>query len=994
MTTLRGYLAALLAFGTVVTTVSARQLSFEERVNAQEAIERVYYSHQIGATRPFEEAVPRALLERKVETYLAESLALERFWSTPISVAMLDREMERQARNSRMPGLLRELYGALRNDPFLVAECIARPALVDRFVRSFVSSDSRLQSRARAEAEMLRESLEANGLGRLAKDSRRTEVSIQRSSFELNSRTKESVLLLPPDAFDRVRRLLPSRVATIGPIEEGKTSFVIRVIEEESDGFVRVSSFVVNKVTWDLWWGSHSKTYDGRLLCAIGSGKTDLPALNLSTSETPFQDGNALSLLDDQWDNASLASVPAGRPEGHSAIWTGTQMVIWGGGDFLNTGSRYDPATDTWTAISTLGAPAGRTAHTAVWTGAEMIVWGGEGPTGIRFDSGGRYDPVADVWRTMFTSGAPSARSHHSAVWAGAHMIVWGGRDASSDQFTGGVYDPSTDAWNPTSTLDSADARSRHTAVWTGTEMIVWGGVVLVGNIDYNLSTGGRYNPASDTWSPVSSAFPPEPRHLHSAVWTGNRMVVWGGDGGLTGGHPLKSGGQYDPGTDSWRRVSTQGAPSARSAHTAVWTGIRMIVWGGTQRSGQLGNGGAYDPLTNRWEAISTLNAPQHRYSHTAVWTGDLMIVWGGSASDQTGTANTGGRYDPATDSWTATSTGSGPSPRSIHTALWTGTEMVIWGGFDDEFTMRQLSSGGRYDPATDTWKGISTVRSPARRERHSAVWTGNRMVVWGGWNDQAGSLSTGGRYDPIGDTWTTVSTVLAPSARYEHAAIWTGTEVVVWGGTDSVVDLDSGGRYDPVVDVWRPTSTSNAPIARRAHTAVWTGNKMIVWGGTADAAGFFLNTGGLYDPTNDAWTSVTIAGAPDPRWLHTAVWTGTTMAVWGGSNDALLSTGALYDPTTDTWSSMSTTNAPEARAFHTAVWTGSRVIIWGGLASTHALQTGARYDPGVDTWSSTSLVNAAEPRWWHTAVWTGEMMIVWGGVDAASTGGRYLVAP
>jgi hypothetical protein len=48
------------------TPILARTLSFEERVRAQEAIERVYYSHQIGATRPFEDAMPRSRIEEKV----------------------------------------------------------------------------------------------------------------------------------------------------------------------------------------------------------------------------------------------------------------------------------------------------------------------------------------------------------------------------------------------------------------------------------------------------------------------------------------------------------------------------------------------------------------------------------------------------------------------------------------------------------------------------------------------------------------------------------------------------------------------------------------------------------------------------------------------------------------------------------------------------------------------------------------------------------------
>jgi hypothetical protein len=52
-------------------------------------------------------------------------------------------------------------------------------------------------------------------------------------------------------------------------------------------------------------------------------------------------------------------------------------MIIWGagGGGLHDTGGRYNPSTDSWTATSTANAPDERNQHTAVWTGSEMIVW-------------------------------------------------------------------------------------------------------------------------------------------------------------------------------------------------------------------------------------------------------------------------------------------------------------------------------------------------------------------------------------------------------------------------------------------------------------------------------------------------------------------------------------------------------------------------------------------------------------------------------------------
>jgi Carboxypeptidase regulatory-like domain len=66
-------------------------------------------------------------------------------------------------------------------------------------------------------------------------------------------------------------------------------------------------------------------------------------------------------------------------------------MIVWGGyhNAFLNTGGRYSPGTDNWTATSATNAPAGREFHVGVWSGSEMIVWGGY--NGFYLDTGGRY---------------------------------------------------------------------------------------------------------------------------------------------------------------------------------------------------------------------------------------------------------------------------------------------------------------------------------------------------------------------------------------------------------------------------------------------------------------------------------------------------------------------------------------------------------------------------------------------------------------------------
>jgi hypothetical protein len=71
---------------------------------------------------------------------------------------------------------------------------------------------------------------------------------------------------------------------------------------------------------------------------------------------------------------------------GHTATWTGSKMLLWGGitstYTYLNKGYLYDPNTNLNFEITQTAAPNVRSGHVAVWTGSKMIVWGGVGGSG------------------------------------------------------------------------------------------------------------------------------------------------------------------------------------------------------------------------------------------------------------------------------------------------------------------------------------------------------------------------------------------------------------------------------------------------------------------------------------------------------------------------------------------------------------------------------------------------------------------------------------
>jgi len=196
----------------------------------------------------------------------------------------------------------------------------------------------------------------------------------------------------------------------------------------------------------------------------------------------------------------------------------------------------------------------------------------------------------------------------------------------------------------------------------------------------------------------------------------------------------------------------------------------------------------------------------------------------------------TGGRYDPLTDRWAATSTSGAPTGRYSHAAVWTGDRMFVWGGayfYINLYNQRvyvYLNDGKLYDPATDTWSAVATVNAPPARSGHVAIWTGGKVLVWGGSGSTANQIELrGGRYDPTLDAWETTSTAttLNVYGGYTKTA-WTGNVMLVWGQNNGPTDSGMGARYDPVADSWLPTSTDSAPSA--GGTVAWIGKGLLVW--------------------------------------------------------------------------------------------------------------------------------------------------------------------
>ena len=344
----------------------------------------------------------------------------------------------------------------------------------------------------------------------------------------------------------------------------------------------------------------------------------------------------------------------------------------------------------------------------------------------------------------------------------------------------------------------------------------------------------------------------------------------------LAGGYTRLPSASIQP--EEWDQQLTETDFTFSRTQSPVWTGTEVIIWGGFDGDygGYGSNGVRYRVSSNTWSPTSTNGAPAARIDHHTVWTGSQMLIWGGRTNGYPTFTGTGGRYDPQADTWSAINLTNAPSPRSGSTAVWTGTEMIIWGGSDDSGGF--LNSGGRYNPSMDKWVSTSTP-APTARANHVAVWTGTEMIVWGGNDSNYVFQPSGGRYNPIADSWAGVTSIGAPNVQDQYKAFWTGHEMIVWKQNQYV---ESGAAYSPQTDTWRtiPSAVGDLDYPPKIH---WTGRELLVLGYWPAGIGV---RGGRYDPERNRWTVIPLyKGIPFHPYLSAQIWTGQELLILSTGN-------------------------------------------------------------------------------------------------------------
>src|SRR5437773_9180346 len=418
-------------------------LSFADRVAYQRAIEDVYWRHRIwpkeqsGPKPPLEKIMSQAQIEEKVEDYLRNSQALEDYWQRPITPDQLQAEMERMASQTKQPGVLREIFAALGNDPLVIAECLARPVLAERVITELYAHDSRFHGelKRRAEAEL------------------RTHRSV-REMKQTSGLYTEMEWIKSDSTHPVAAGVPPAQPTRLPPQKPADTKSVQAVKMKSSEWQESVEKLAAQFHSQEIV-GQAPRLPNGR--SAAGAAALQKPPIaQIKTGVlSPLQEDDrhyyAVAVMSKGKDRLKLAAIAWPKePLGSWLAKVEAQVPVTMAAVSANytlpliaspSGGCGD---NTWTPTSLTNAPDARSNHTAVWTGSEMIVWGGASSGPTYFNTGGRYNPTTDSWTPTSTTGAPTGRSIHTAVWTGSEMIVWGGGVAGSCYLNGGGRDSAT----------------------------------------------------------------------------------------------------------------------------------------------------------------------------------------------------------------------------------------------------------------------------------------------------------------------------------------------------------------------------------------------------------------------------------------------------------------------------------------------------------------------------------------------------------------------
>ncbi len=299
-----------------------------------------------------------------------------------------------------------------------------------------------------------------------------------------------------------------------------------------------------------------------------------------------------------------------------------------------------------------------------------------------------------------------------------------------------------------------------------------------------------------------------------------------------------------------------------------------------------------YDPATGTWRAAGSLTTGRANHLAVRLRNGKVLVAGGYSIELSTRLASAE-LYDPVTNVWSTT--GSMTEPRNLpEAALLPDGRVLVAGGSGAGTDLNALATAEIFDPASGTWSRTTSL-SAARAGHTTTALPNGRVLVAGGASGAFSAPSfqtTAELFDATTGVWSAAGSVGVGRGYHRAVALPAGRLLMI-GGSDIVSTVfPATDLYDVATGVW----ASSAPLGagRTSHSAtVLPDGRVLVAGGGASAP---LGSTELFDVTAGRWT--TAGDMRVPRSNHRAVLlpNGQVLVV-GGQGVGASTTAEIYDP-------------------------------------------------------------------------------------------------
>ena len=283
----------------------------------------------------------------------------------------------------------------------------------------------------------------------------------------------------------------------------------------------------------------------------------------------------------------------------------------------------------------------------------------------------------------------------------------------------------------------------------------------------------------------------------------------------------------------SW--AGGESIPDPRTEMSAISSGNKLYIIGGDDESEEVTNVvQVYDPKMDKWSTSPPLPIPLD-HTGSATYNGKIYVV-GGFIEGKRPTDSVF-IYDPTTNKWQKGKPL--PGPRGALTADFINGTLYAIGGVNASHS--PVATNEAYDPKTNTWTEKAPM--PTARHHHTSAEVDGKLYVIGGRllgngvpseiNEALSNLNDNEMYNPLNDSWTAMEQMPTKRSGIAAAASPADGNIYVFGGQSVDGAFGNNEKYNPKMNKW--STEESMPTARLGLEAIALENKIYVIGGKTD---------------------------------------------------------------------------------------------------------------------------------------------------------------